>query len=151
MRVKRNGIAGLRRAEQQRLHRREIVPCAQQPFRERVRLPALLLQPIVENAIKYGVAATREKVVLRIAATADGPGRLVLTVTNHREGKRAASALATPSHGTGVGIANVCARLLARFGDAASCTYGPLGDAAYEVRLSMPFEPAALPEALTDA
>ena len=121
------------------------------PEFQRARMPALLLQPIVENAIKYGVAASREKVVLRIAATADGPGRLALTVTNHREGKRASSALATPSHGTGVGLANVCARLNARFGDAATCTYGPLGDAAYEVRLSMPFEPAAQPEALTDA
>ena len=109
-------------------------------------VPSLLLQPIVENAIKYGVAASREKVILRIAAAPDGAGRLALTVTNRSDGKRASSALATPAHGTGVGLANVCGRLTARFGDAATCTYGPLGDAAYEVRLSMPFEPAPDPE-----
>ena len=52
------------------------------PGLERALLPALLLQPIVENAIKYGVSATREKVVLTIAAQFVSPGDLELTVTN---------------------------------------------------------------------
>ena len=32
------------------------------------RLPALILQPLVENAIKYGVSKTRDKVTLTIRA-----------------------------------------------------------------------------------
>ena len=35
---------------------------------EQARLPALLLQPIVENAIKYGVSKSRKAVVIRIEA-----------------------------------------------------------------------------------
>src|SRR5438445_12622213 len=38
------------------------------PELEKARLPALLLQPIVENAIKYGVSKSRKAVVVRISA-----------------------------------------------------------------------------------
>ncbi len=109
---------------------------------ERARLPALLLQPLVENAIKYGVAATRAKVVLTIAAAADGAGRLVLTVTNRSDGGGPRALPAALHGGTGVGLNNVCERLHARFGDAAACAYGSRDDGGYEVRMTMPFEPA---------
>ncbi|MDP9162870.1 MAG: histidine kinase [Pseudomonadota bacterium] len=112
------------------------------PGLERALLPALLLQPIVENAIKYGVSATREKVVLTIAAKADPGNRLTLSVANRREGRARAAASKPPARGTGVGLANVCARLNARFGEAATCTYGPLDDGGFAVSMSFPFEPA---------
>ena len=35
---------------------------------EQARLPALLLQPIVENSIKYGVSKSRKAVLVRISA-----------------------------------------------------------------------------------
>ena len=118
------------------------------PDLQRARLPALLLQPLVENAIKYGVSPTRDTVVLTIAAVADGPGRLVLTVANRTESPRPQSARSAPGSGTGVGLTNVCERLRARFGDAATCTYGPRADGGFAVRMTMPFEPAdALPPA----
>ena len=110
---------------------------------ERALLPALLLQPIVENAIKYGVSATREKVVLTISARPAPEGRLTLAVTNRAQGKARSAASQPPERGTGVGLANVCARLNARFGDAATCAYGPLDGGGYEVRMTFPFEPAA--------
>lgn len=109
---------------------------------ERARLPALLLQPLVENAIKYGVAATLEKVVLTIAARPDGPGRLSLTVSNRSDGKARRASRSPLGEGTGVGLTNVCERLKARFGAAASCSFGPREDGAYEVRMTMPFDPA---------
>ena len=40
--------------------------------------------------------------------------------------------------GTGVGLANVCQRLAARFGSKATCDFGPLDDGGYEVRLTLP-------------
>ena len=43
---------------------------------ETARLPALILQPIVENAIKHAVSLTRDKVELKIAAREAGPGPL---------------------------------------------------------------------------
>ncbi|MEG3155390.1 sensor histidine kinase [Sphingomonas sp. RB1R13] len=116
------------------------------PGLEHAQLPALLLQPVVENAIKYGVSATREKVLLTIAALREGEDRLTITVTNRGEGTARLARAAPAGQGTGVGLANVCARLKARFGDAASCRFGPLGEGngggegGYEVTMTMPFE-----------
>jgi signal transduction histidine kinase len=108
---------------------------------ELVRLPALILQPLVENAIKYGVSPTRDNVTLTIAAEALGQDRMVLRVTNSgstdepkRRGRRDSDRI----EGTGVGLANVCQRLDARFGSRATCDYGPLDNGGYEVRLTLP-------------
>ena len=105
---------------------------------ETARLPALILQPIVENAIKHAVSPGREKVTLRIAAREAGPGRFTIEVTNSAAalGKRVREA----PEGTGVGIANVCYRLAARFGDAAKCEFGPTSDGGYRVLLTLPLD-----------
>jgi signal transduction histidine kinase len=102
------------------------------------RLPALILQPIVENAIKYGLGTTRDKVTLRIAGEEPLPGRLRLEVSN-----RGGTALKSPRQpgnreGTKVGLANVAQRLNARFGASASVTHGPLPDGGYAVALTLP-------------
>src|SRR4051794_28986750 len=88
------------------------------------RLPPLLLQPVVENAIKHAVARTPEPVTLTIAAREED-ARLILIVENDR-GPAARAGGEGDSSGTGVGLANVCERLAARFGDAAECESGPL-------------------------
>ena len=105
---------------------------------ETARLPALILQPIIENAIKHAVSATRDKVTLRIAAREAGPGRFTIEVTN--TGGRPAPSKHGEIHGTGVGIANVCQRLNARFGSLAKCAYGPRGDGGYSVLLTLPLD-----------
>src|SRR5687768_13564244 len=92
------------------------------------RVPPLLLQPIVENAIKHGVARGREAVTLAIRAREE-EGRLVLTVENDG----APSEAGREDHGTGVGIINVCERLAARFGDDAACDHGPLPGGGFQV------------------
>lgn len=105
---------------------------------EKARLPALILQPVVENAIKHAVSQTRDKVTLRISAREAGPGRFTIEVTN--TGGRPAPAKNGETHGTGVGIANVCQRLSARFGSLAKCAYGPRGDGGYSVLLTLPLD-----------
>lgn len=108
---------------------------------ESVRLPALILQPLVENAIKYGVSPTRDVVTLRIAAEALGDDRVALSVTNSGSGeepKRRGRRDSDRIEGTGVGLANVCQRLEARFGGKATCDYGPLENGGFEVRLTLP-------------
>ena len=114
------------------------------PEFENVRLPALILQPLVENAIKYGVSPTSEVVTLTIAARALGDDRLLLSVTNSgatdqlkRRGRRDSDRI----EGTGVGLANVCQRLEARFGTKATCDFGPLDGGGFEVRLTVPRDP----------
>lgn len=101
------------------------------------RVPALLLQPVVENAIKYGVARAKDVVTLTIRARQEG-ARLELIVENSGDPALAASPLdEEPS--TGVGLTNVCQRLEARFGVSTSCDYGPRPEGGFRVALTMPF------------
>jgi two-component system LytT family sensor kinase len=97
------------------------------------RVPPLILQPLVENAIKHGVARTAEPVRLTIAAREED-SRLILTVENDR----GPADPAKDGHGTGVGLVNVCERLAARFGGEALCEHGPLPGGGWRVTLSMP-------------
>jgi hypothetical protein len=109
---------------------------------ENARLPALILQPIVENAIKYAVSPTRDTVTLSIVAREAGPGRFTIEISN--TGGRPAPAKGNGNGNgaisTGVGIANVCQRLSARFGSLAKCAYGPRGDGGYSVLLTLPLD-----------
>lgn len=106
---------------------------------QHARLPALILQPIVENAIKYGVSTTRKTVLLRIAARVAGDGRMRVEVTNSLKHGGTAKAPAATHEGTGLGLGNVCQRLEARFGRRAECRFGPT-EGGYEVALTMPVE-----------
>ena len=108
------------------------------PDLENARLPALILQPIVENAIKHGVSPTRNKVTLGIVAREAGPGRMTIEVTN--SGAAAARGKHEMPDGTGTGVANVCQRLTARFGSAAQCVFGPTEDGGYRVTLTLPLD-----------
>ena len=104
------------------------------------RLPALILQPLVENAIKYGVSKTREKITLTIQAERIGEKRLSVRIINSGKADAKPRKGAIDDHGTGVGLANVCQRLDARFGGAATCDFGPRSDGGYEVHLTMPID-----------
>jgi two-component system, LytTR family, sensor kinase len=100
----------------------------------KVRVPALLLQPVVENAVKYGVAKSRKPVTIRIVAYEEA-GRLHIKVKD--DGEAAAPAV-EDSGGTGVGLRNVCERLTARFGNRAGCLHGPDPDGGYTVHIYLP-------------
>jgi two-component sensor histidine kinase len=99
------------------------------------RVPPLILQPLVENAIKHGVARSAEPVRLTVAAREED-AQLILTVENDRGPAEPDKA----EHGTGVGLVNVCERLAARFGAQATCEHGPLPAGGWRVTLSMPLE-----------
>jgi two-component system LytT family sensor kinase len=84
-----------------------------EPGLDSIAVPNLILQPLVENAIKHGVAPIAAPVTLTIAARRSG-GRLRLTVEN-------ASVTVSPGRpGMGIGLANVRARLNGRFGNRAA-------------------------------
>jgi len=84
------------------------------------RLPSLLLQPIVENAIKYAVTPMEEGAEIHIDARVMGD-RLVITVTDTGPGLPAGDgalqdALPTTTSGTGVGLPNIRDRLQQAYG-----------------------------------
>src|SRR5262249_25971718 len=78
------------------------------------RIPVMLLQTLVENAVKHGIAALPEGGTLRLAARLDrARGELVLDVDNPRP-RAAATA------GQGIGLANANQRLRLLFGPSAA-------------------------------
>ena len=79
------------------------------------RVPALLLQPLVENAVKHGVARSEGPTSIRIGARLDGPA-LEIVVENDAKVEGAGSG------GERVGLRNVAERLRSRFGDEAAFT-----------------------------
>ena len=82
------------------------------------RLPPLLLQPLIENAIHHGLEPKIEGGRLRVKARRDGTA-LVLEVSDNGLGLQA-----TPRRkgGAGVALANLRERLTAQHGDQASLT-----------------------------
>jgi two-component system, LytTR family, sensor kinase len=110
---------------------------------EQARLPALLLQPIVENAIKYGVSKSRKAVVIRVEARHLDNHRMVLEISNRLKNGGKDELPAATHEGTGVGLANVVQRLETRFGTRASCRFGAMAGGGYKVSLTMPVETRA--------
>jgi two-component system, LytTR family, sensor kinase len=95
-------------------------------------VPSLILQPLVENAVKHGVGSVDRAVRVRIRAEAVGD-TLVVEVEND------APEVEYPAEGTGVGLKNVAERLAARFGTAGRLTSAKQGD-VFRVTLTMPLK-----------
>ncbi|HEX8233382.1 MAG TPA: histidine kinase [Caulobacteraceae bacterium] len=74
-------------------------------------VPSFILQPLVENAIKYAVAPSKGTVTIRVEAAHDGDDLTIMVEDDGQASDRAAT-----RSGTGVGLHNVRARLEALFG-----------------------------------
>jgi two-component system, LytTR family, sensor kinase len=83
---------------------------------ERSLIPILSIQPLVENAVKHGIAARSTPGTVRLHARALPEG-IRITVSDDGEGFHGASG--KPSHGGHVGLDNVRQRLRLCFGEAA--------------------------------
>ncbi|MGF1550162.1 MAG: sensor histidine kinase [Sphingomonadaceae bacterium] len=84
------------------------------PAAERARLPSLLLQPLVENAIKYAVTPIEEGAEIAIEARRSGE-RVLITVSDTGPGPGPGTARMQNS--TGVGLVNTRDRLLQAYGE----------------------------------
>jgi LytS/YehU family sensor histidine kinase len=100
-------------------------------------LPSLLLQPLVENAIKHAIARMVEGGTLTIGAERRGD-RLVLQVADNGPGSP--DLAGANGEGCGVGLKNTRERLRVLYGDAQSVDVRRGAAGGVEVTLSIPYE-----------
>ena len=131
--------------EQVRFGERLIVEIECDAAARAVPVPGLLIQPLVENAIKYDVARSRKPVTLAIRAkVSDGALRIEVANDGESDGRAA-------PHGTGVGQKNIRRRLAGLYGGRASFSAGP-ADPGYASTICIPVEEAAgLPARQTES
>lgn len=100
-------------------------------------VPHFLLQPLVENALRHGLAPRATPGTVWIGAHVDD-GRLVLTVADDGVGAPSAASLRE-----GVGLGAARARLEQLYGGEASLAHGPRPGGGFEVVLRLPVQLAA--------
>ncbi len=101
------------------------------------RVPGLILQPLVENAVKHGVSRTSNPVTIAISATYSG-GALRITVSDDGPGPGPSATSGGRDHG--IGLANVRDRLQARFDGRATLEAGRGADGGWRATLVLPEE-----------
>ncbi len=99
-------------------------------------VPSLLLQPLVENAIRHGADGEQGPLAVSVRARAEG-GLLVIEVRDDGVG------LATGARQDGIGLGHTRARLAGLYGEAASLALRPNeGGRGTCVEIRLPIEPA---------
>ena len=94
-------------------------------------LPALTLQPLVENAVQHGLEPKIEGGTVGVTARVEG-GQLVLSVTDDGLGLATAPTRIQRNGGSGTALANIRERLFEAHGSAAALSV--TGSAAGGVR-----------------
>lgn len=118
-----------------------------EPGLDAAPVPSMLLQPLVENAVRYGVSARAEGGTVRLTARRDG-ALLVIEIADDGPGMRPEAA----ASGNGFGLHSVRERLRVAGPPHAIAIDGAPG-AGTRVRLTLPLAPreaAALPEPTGD-
>lgn len=102
-----------------------------------IRMPTLLLQPLIENAIHHGIEGKVEGGTVAVSAHFDG-AKLVLRVDD--DGLGQAAAQRPHRRGAGMALSNIRSRLQARFGADGALTLDIRPDGASAV-LALPPSP----------
>ncbi|HUP67457.1 MAG TPA: histidine kinase [Sphingomicrobium sp.] len=100
------------------------------------RLPSLLLQPLIENAIKYAVTPAENGADIWMSATQEGQAVRIEVADN---GDGSGSGFAA-SQSTGVGLANIRDRLSQAYGGAHRFETKQNDKGGFSVILEIPFE-----------
>ena len=98
-----------------------------------VLIPPMTLQPLVENAIKHGIAPNIQKGHVMLSAKVNENGDSLQVVIENSVG----STLSRSSHGKGIGLSNTKSRLEAIIGPSVDFQSGPV-DEGFEVRFNLP-------------
>jgi len=95
------------------------------------RVPNLILQPIVENALEHGVSRAKGEGIVEIASERRGE-LLVLTVRDNGPGVKG-------ERRTGVGVSNTEARLAQLYGDRGTLTLTSPSEGGTVAEIALPF------------
>ena len=116
-----------------------------------VMVPSMLLQPLVENSIKHGLASKVDGGSIYLRSRL-GAKHVIVEVEDDGVGMGAAQPVEKPNglEGTGIGMANVAERLKVLYGDTAEMTIDSQGGRGTLVRLRLPLlqEAPGIPAAL---
>ncbi len=104
-----------------------------EPQAESVMIPAMLLQPLLENAVKYGIEPSDEAGEIHLKAFIDND-RLCITITN----PLLDSSNVQPSFG--IGLKNTRERLALLYGESASVSVKQQDNDSIIVRLALPMQ-----------
>ena len=94
------------------------------------KIPNLLLQPLIENAIKHGVQESLETININLQAKYS-KDKLAITISNNFDRE------AVPKKGSGIGLKNIQQRLLLIYGRKDLIKYQVVDD-VFEVALEIP-------------
>jgi two-component system, LytTR family, sensor kinase len=100
-------------------------------------VPSLLLQPLVENAIRHGITPRAGAGYVQVSARRIGD-KLSLTILDDGIGVRARRSRER-SRGTGLGLTNTRTRLTHLYGDSHEFESGDRDEGGYAVRITIPF------------
>jgi two-component system LytT family sensor kinase len=123
--------------EQVRFEDRLKINIASTPALSDVLVPHMVLQPIVENAVRHGLGQSEEAVTIEVEASSAN-GSLALVVSDDGPG------LEAPKPGlSGIGLANTRTRLARLYGDNASLDVEPAAGRGVRVTITLPIRTAA--------
>jgi Histidine kinase len=97
-------------------------------------VPCFLLQPIVENAIRHGIARCEKDGLIEASAKLDGRS------LNLRVRDTGNSARKDPQNGHGIGLTNTRERLTHFYQEGYAMKAEPLAAGGFEVAISIPYE-----------
>ena len=113
------------------------VEIASDPKVANAHVPHMVLQPIVENAVRHGLGESEEAVLIEVRVAA-ADGALVMTVRDDGPGS------ASPRfEGKGIGLANTRNRITRLYGDDARLVAENRSAGGVEVTITIPLRPAA--------
>lgn len=121
--------------EQERFSDRMVVSFEIDDEVQKALVPSLILQPLIENAIKHGVGAAKGRVGIRLRAY-KSDGRLCLVVENDMP---ANSLEDRNPRGIGLGLRNVSERLHARFQEQGVFRFGPVNGQRFRASIELPW------------
>jgi LytS/YehU family sensor histidine kinase len=99
-----------------------------------LKVPPMILQPLVENAIKHGISVSREGGTVSISALLTSHG-LSIRIQDNGRGKKINTGVQEENNG--IGLSNLMQRLEKIYGDRFSLKTGPAEQGGFSVLLTI--------------